>query len=145
MLSFLAVFREGAETAVFYLGMASSITLENLLLGLGLGLALLVVAAVLMLVVGMKLPLRPFFQVAGLLVYYLGFKFLGTGIHALQVAGMLPTSPIPVLPPLPVIGFYPTWETALPQLALLAAALAAFLYLRAQERRAHTAAQTAGV
>jgi high-affinity iron transporter len=145
MLSFLAVFREGAETAVFYLGMASSITLEDLLLGLGLGVALLGVAAVLMLLVGMKLPLRPFFQVAGLLVYYLGFKFLGTGIHALQVAGMLPTSPIPALPALPVIGFYPTWETALPQLALLVTALGAFLYLRAQERRAHMAAQTAGV
>ncbi|MCL4294851.1 MAG: FTR1 family protein [Anaerolineae bacterium] len=145
MLSFLAVFREGAETAVFYLGMASSITLENLLLGLGLGVALLGVAAVLMLLVGMKLPLRPFFQVAGLLVYYLGFKFLGTGIHALQVAGILPTSPIPALPPLPLIGFYPTWETTLPQLALLATALVAFLYLRAQERRAQIAAQTAAV
>lgn len=145
MLSFLAVFREGAETAVFYLGMASSITLEDLLLGLGLGVALLVVAAILMLFVGMKLPLRPFFQVAGLLVYYLGFKFLGTGIHALQVADMLPTSPIPALPPLPVIGFYPTWETTLPQLALLAAALGAFLYLRALERRAQVAAQTATV
>lgn len=145
MLSFLAVFREGAETAVFYLGMASSITLENLLLGLGLGIVLLVVAAILMLLVGMKLPLRPFFQVAGLLVYYLGFKFLGTGIHALQVADMLPTSPIPVLPPLPLIGFYPTWETTVPQLALLAAALGALLYLRAQERRAQVAAQTAAV
>lgn len=145
MLSFLAVFREGAETAVFYLGMASSITLEDLLLGLGLGMAVLGVAAILMLFVGMKLPLRPFFQVAGLLVYYLGFKFLGTGIHALQVAGILPTSPIPALPPLPVIGFYPTWETTLPQLALLAAALGAYLYLRAQERRAQVAAQTAAV
>jgi high-affinity iron transporter len=145
VLSFLAVFREGAETAVFYLGMASSIALEDLLLGLGLGVALLVVAAVLMLLVGIKLPLRPFFQMAGLLVYYLGFKFLGTGIHALQVAGMLPTSPIPTLSPLPLIGFYPTWETALPQFALLAAALGAFLYLRIQERRALMAAQTAGV
>lgn len=145
MLSFLAVFREGAETAVFYLGMVSSITLEALLLGLGLGVALLVVAAILMLLIGMKLPLRPFFQVAGLLVYYLGFKFLGTGLHALQVVGMLPTSPIPALPPLPVIGFYPTWETTLPQLALLAMALGAFLYLRAQERRAQVAAQTATV
>jgi high-affinity iron transporter len=144
-LSFLAVFREGAETAVFYLGMASSITLQDLLLGFGLGVAVLIVVAILMLFVGMKLPLRPFFQVAGLLVYYLGFKFLGTGIHALQVADMLPTSPIPGLPPLPVLGFYPTWETTLPQLALLAAALVAYLYLRAQERRAQVGAQTAAV
>ncbi|MBI1881620.1 MAG: FTR1 family iron permease, partial [Chloroflexi bacterium] len=141
LLSFMAVFREGAETAVFYLGMASSITLEDLLLGLGAGVTLLVVAAILMLLVGLKLPLRPFFQVAGLLVYYLGFKFLGMGIHALQVAGVLPASPIPFLPAVPFIGFYPTWETTIPQLLLLAVALGAFLYLRIQDRRAQLAAQ----
>ncbi|HEX5689619.1 MAG TPA: hypothetical protein VFX76_06445, partial [Roseiflexaceae bacterium] len=82
-----------------------------------------------------KLPLRPFFRIAGLLVYYLGFKFVGTGIHALQVAGIVPTSPIEGLPAVPFLGFYPTWRTALAQLALLLGALAAFLYLRARDRR----------
>ena len=135
LLSFLAVFREGAETVVFYLGMAPSIRLADLLLGLGIGVALLIVAAVLMLVIGVKLPLRPFFRIAGLLVYYLGFKFVGTGIHALQVAGLLPTSPIDGLPAVPFLGFYPTWQTALVQFALLLGALVAFLYLRARDRR----------
>jgi high-affinity iron transporter len=142
LLAFMAVFREGAETAVFYLGMAPSISLEDLLLGLGVGVALLVVAAVLMLLVGMKLPLRPFFQIAGLLVYYLGFKFLGTGIHALQVAGVLPSSPVSFLPAVPMLGFYPTWETMIPQILLLAAGLGAFLYLRLLDRRAQIATQT---
>jgi high-affinity iron transporter len=135
LLSFLAVFREGAETVVFYLGMAPSIALADLMLGLGIGVAVLIVAAVLMLVVGVKLPLRPFFRIAGLLVYYLGFKFVGTGIHALQVAGLLPTSPIEGVPAVPFLGFYPTWQTALAQFALLLGALAAFLYLRARDRR----------
>jgi high-affinity iron transporter len=142
LLSFLAVFREGAETVVFYLGMAPSIALPDLLLGLGIGVAALIVAAVLMLVVGVKLPLRPFFRIAGLLVYYLGFKFVGTGIHALQVADLLPASPITALPAVPFLGFYPTWETALPQLALLLGALAAFLYLRARDRRAALSSAT---
>ncbi len=139
LLAFLAVFREGAETAVFYLGMAPSIAMRDMLLGIGIGAAVLVVLAVLMLVVGVKLPLRPFFRIAGLLVYYLGFKFVGTGIHALQVAGAIPASPIGdgsgnAL--LEFFGIYLTWQTLLPQLALLAGALAAFLYLRAQDRRA---------
>ena len=82
LLAFLAVFREGAETAVFYLGMAPAIELRDLVLGIAGGALVLIVAAVLMLVVGVKLPLRPFFRVAGLLVYYLGFKFVGTGLHA---------------------------------------------------------------
>jgi high-affinity iron transporter len=139
LLAFLAVFREGAETAVFYLGMAPSISMRDLLLGFGAGAAVLAVLAVLMLVVGVKLPLRPFFRVAGLLVYYLGFKFVGTGLHALQVADVLPTSPIgsgDSNAVLEFFGIYLTWQTLLPQLLLLAAALAVFFYLRAQERRA---------
>lgn len=137
LLAFLAVFREGAETAVFYLGMAASISLENLLLGFGLGLAVLAVVAVLMLVVGLRLPLRPFFQIAGLMVYYLGFKFLGSGIHALQVSGLFSSTSIPGLPAVPFLGFYPTWETAGLQALLLLAAVAVFLYLRWQEQQAH--------
>ncbi|HEX9373092.1 MAG TPA: FTR1 family protein [Roseiflexaceae bacterium] len=139
LLAFLAVFREGAETTIFYLGMAPSIELRDLLLGFGLGVAVLVVAAVLMLVVGVRLPLRPFFRVAGLLVYYLGFKFVGTGLHALQVAGVIPATPIAGLAPNPLFeffGIYPIWQTLLPQLALLLGALAAWLFLRAQDRRA---------
>jgi high-affinity iron transporter len=91
---------------------------------------------VLILVVGVKLPLRPFFRIAGLLVYYLGFKFVGTGVHALQVAGAAPASPIGWLPQLPLLGIYPTWETLLPQLALLLGALGAWLYLRARDHQA---------
>jgi high-affinity iron transporter len=138
LLAFLAVFREGAETAVFYLGMAPSIALGDLALGFGLGALVLIVVAVLMLVVGVRLPLRPFFRVAGLLVYYLGFKFVGSGLHALQVAGVLPTTPIPGLSSNPVFeffGIYPTWQIMLPQLLLLLAALGAWLYLRGQEQR----------
>jgi high-affinity iron transporter len=138
LLAFLAVFREGAETAVFYLGMAPAIALRDLLLGMGLGGVMLVIAAVLMLVVGVKLPLRLFFRVAGLLVYYLGFKFVGTGLHALQVAGALPNTPIPGLEPHPFFeffGVYPTWQTLLPQLVLLLGALAAWLHLRTQEQK----------
>ena len=142
LLAFLAVFREGAETTVFYLGMAPSIALRDLLLGLAIGIAALVVAAALMLVAGVKLPLRPFFRVAGVLVYYLGFKFVGAGIHSLQVAGLAPATLIPGLPAIPFLGFYPIWETVLPQLVLLLGALAAFMYLRARDRRAGAANAT---
>ncbi|MEZ4657491.1 MAG: FTR1 family protein [Caldilineaceae bacterium] len=134
-LAFLAVFREGAETTIFYLGMAPSIAFNELILGLGIGSAILIVAAFLMLVVGVRLPLRLFFRVAGLLVYYLGFKFVGAGIHSLQVAGILPTSPVAFLREIPLIGIYPTWETMLPQLLLLLIAVAVYFYLRSLDQR----------
>ena len=136
LLSFLAVFREGAETTVFYLGMASSIAVKDLALGLGMGTAVLVVLAWLMLKAGLKIPMRPFFWVASLLVYYLGFKFVGTGIHALQVGGVLPASPVAFLRAIPFIGLYPTWEVVAPQVLLLLVGLGVVFYVRAQDRRA---------
>ncbi len=137
-LAFLAVFREGAETTILYLGMTSSITVSDLALGLGSGTAILLVVAVLMLKVGLRLPIRPFFQVAGLLVYYLGFKFVGSGIHALQVSGVLPASPVAFLRAIPVIGLYPTWEVVMPQLLLLLLAVTVVVYLRLQDRQSVT-------
>jgi high-affinity iron transporter len=138
LLAFLAVFREGAETAVFYLGMAPVIPARDLFLGIALGVVTLVIAAVLMLMVGVRLPLRLFFRVAGLLVYYLGFKFVGTALHALQVGGAVPTTPILGLEPSPILeffGIYLTWQTLLPQLVLLLGAIAVWLYLRAKDSK----------
>jgi high-affinity iron transporter len=121
LLAFLAVFREGAETALFYLGMASNISSSDLLIGLGLGFVTLAALGVLMVVIGVRIPMRPFFTVASLLVFYLCFKFVGMGVHALQVAGVIPSGSAAYLPSLDAIGLYPTWPTTIAQLLLLGA------------------------
>jgi len=135
LISFLAVFREGAETALFYLGIAPSIALNDLVFGLVLGTAGLVAIGVLMLVFGLRIPIRPFFLVTSLLIYYLAFKFVGTGIHALQVAGVAPATSRDYLPDLGLFGVFPTWETTIVQAALLAAALAFVVVERARAAR----------
>jgi high-affinity iron transporter len=122
-LAFLAVFREGAETTLFYIGIAPSLATSDLLLGIGLALAILAVAGGLIFVIGVRLPLRPCFLIASGLIFYLGFKFIGTGIHALQAAQVLPTHPAGYLPDVPALGVYPTWETLVPQVILLVVAL----------------------
>ncbi|HQY92146.1 FTR1 family protein [Caldilinea sp.] len=135
LLAMMAVFREGAETAIFYLGIAPAIALQDLLLGIGVGVALLALVAWLILKAGVKLPLRLFFQIAGALVFYLGFKFVGTGIHALQVAGVAPATPIPWLPAIPLLGIFPTWESFLPQLLLLVVGASFYLYTYLRQRQ----------
>jgi len=127
-LSFVAVLREGTETVLFYVGMAASIGLRDLLLGLGLGVAVLVLMAVLMLTLGMKVPIRPFFRLSSLLVFYLAFKFIGNGVHALQLAGALPATVVPYLPKIDFLSVYPNWESTLPQLLLLALAAGVALW-----------------
>lgn len=123
LLSFLSVFREGAETTLFYIGIMQSISMSDLLVGLVIATAALTLIGVLILRFGVRLPLRPFFLVASLLVFYLGFKFVGTGIHALQVAGTLPANIASFLPSIEFIGVFPTWETTIPQIILIAIAV----------------------
>src|SRR5207247_827354 len=112
-----------AETVLFYVGIAPSISLGDLALGLGVGAAGLALIGVLMLVFGVRVPIRPFFLGTSVLIYYLAFKFVGTGLHALQVAGLLSATPRPFLPGNEVIGLFPTVETTVVQAALLAFAL----------------------
>ncbi len=128
LLAFLAIFREGTETAILYLGIAPSIALSDLLIGLGIGAGLLGIMAVFILVIGVKLPMRPFFLTASVLVFYIGFKFIGTGIHSLQVAQVLPSHSESWLPSVDFFGIYPTWETTAAQIGLLVFAIALFVF-----------------
>ncbi|WP_017814144.1 FTR1 family iron permease [Paenibacillus shenyangensis] len=118
-VSGLAILREGAETAIFYIGMAPAIELSQLLLGIGLALVILIIVAVLIIRFSVKLPVRPFFLTATVLIYYLVFRFLGESIHSLQVAGQFPAHNASGLPSAGWIGMYPTWETFIPQMIVL--------------------------
>jgi high-affinity iron transporter len=115
----LAVLREGAETTIFYVGMASSITTSQLLIGIGAALAVLIIVGYAIIALSARLPIAVFFRVATLLIYYLVFRFLGESIHSLQVAGRLPAHVENGLPAVSWLGLFPTWETALPQLLVL--------------------------
>lgn len=118
-LSFLAVLREGTETILFIIGMVNQISFQNLIFGILIGFAILGVMAYLMLVIGLRMPIRPFFLVSSLIIFYLCFKFTGLGIHSLQLGGILPSTTSQQLPSINWIGFFPSWQSAIPQIALL--------------------------
>lgn len=118
-ISFLSIFREGAETIIFYTGMAPSISLEKLLTGIGIAVLILVFFAFFFIRFSTKIPIGPFFKVATVLIYALAFKILGVSLHALQLTDVISTNLIKNFPVIDLIGFFPTWETFLPQLLLL--------------------------
>ena len=134
LLSFLAVFREGTETVLFFIGMASSIKLTSLLLGIAIGLAILAVLSYLILKVGLKIPMRPFFLVSSILMFYLCFKFAGMGIHGLQLAGLLPATQAPI-PTIDFFALYSTWESFIPQLLLLIIAVIAAIINKRKDNK----------
>ncbi|MED4202439.1 FTR1 family protein [Neobacillus mesonae] len=119
LISFLSVFREGAETIIFYTGITPYISLQQLIIGVVLAIAILGVVGFLIIHYSVKIPIRLFFKVATLLIYLLAFKILGVSIHALQISNVLSMSTVQNLPYIDWIGMYPTWETFLTQLLLV--------------------------
>ena len=120
IVAFLAVYREGAETALFYQAMMNegANVMTPLLLGIVVGFAALAVIFTLFYRFGVRIPLRPFFAVTSVLLYYMAFVFMGKGIRELQEGNALPATFIP-FPTVDWLGLYPTWKTLLAQLALL--------------------------
>lgn len=120
LLSFLAVFREGAETLLFYAGMLPRMTLGDFFAGIALALILLAIIAIAIHVGGKRLPMHRLFRVMTWLIYALGFKILGVSIHALQLTKILPIHLVDGLPAVPALGFYATWEGIAAQALYLA-------------------------
>jgi high-affinity iron transporter len=120
VVAFLAVYREGAETALFYQALANEGTniLLPLLLGILAGFAALAVIFTLFYRFGVKIPLRPFFGVTSVLLYFMAFVFMGKGIQELQEGNAISATFIH-FPTVDWLGLYPTWESLMGQLVLL--------------------------
>ncbi len=120
-VAFLAVYREGAETALFYQALFNEgpQVVLPISLGIAAGAAALAVIFTLFYRFGMRIPLRPFFSVTSVLLYYMAFVFMGKGIRELQEGDIIPLSAIRGFPHVEALGLYPSWQGVLSQFALL--------------------------
>ncbi|MDI6578295.1 iron transporter, partial [Bacillus subtilis] len=71
------------------------------------GLIVLVIVGVLMINLGMRIPLKPFFLLSMAVGLYMCVKFIGTGVNRLQLAGIRPSDAEIWLPSVSVLGIYP--------------------------------------
>ncbi len=119
--AFLAVYREGAETVLFYHALLADARGTEGAAVLGFLAATAVLAALFMAVrtLGLRLPLKPFFTVTASLLLALAFIFVGKGVVELQVIRWLPTTAVGGLPQLPWIGVFPTVEGLAAQAAFV--------------------------
>jgi high-affinity iron transporter len=119
-LSFLAVYREAAETILFTQALLMESAGHHAQVWTGAVLGLLAVAAI-GLAMGrsvMKLPLGPFFAVSGTLLCLLAVSFAGSGLHELVTGGYLAPRPVR-FPTVPWLGVYPDRLGLLVQLAIV--------------------------
>ncbi len=122
LVAFLAVYREGAETALFYQALFNEGPNVMLPLALGIvaGFAVLAVIFTLFYRYGVRIPMRPFFTVTSILLYYMAFVFMGKGIRELQEGNILRITVIPGGPHVDAMGIYPSVETLTAQAILIA-------------------------
>lgn len=130
LLAFVVVYREVFETILFFAALWSRETAGAVLAGAGTAVVALVAIAWAMLRYSTRLPISKFFAASAALVAVLAFVLAGKGLAALQEAGIVPVTPLAGWPKLDLLGFYPTWQTILVQLAVIAILVAGYFYNR---------------
>ena len=142
MLSFLAVFREGAETVIFYESIYSmSQDAHGMWVG---GLAAAAVLTVIFLILrftSVKIPIGPFFLVTSIVMAALVVIFAGGGIHALIEGDLIEGTYLSSVPTNDWIGLYPYVETITAQVIAAIAVVVLFVVGFIKKHRMKLAAQ----
>jgi high-affinity iron transporter len=136
--AFLAVFREGAETILFYQAMLADVDeyVNMIWLGIAVGAVALTVIFMVVRYGSLRLPIRPFFIGTSILMYLMAIAFAGGGIKELQEADLVGVTPLAWMGTIDILGIYPTWETLSPQLILLLLVACSIFYYRVKNRHA---------
>ncbi|MCU9997668.1 FTR1 family iron permease [[Pasteurella] aerogenes] len=139
LTSFLAVYREGAETVLFYYALVgdatSAVSYFYLLAGLAVGVILLTICYFIMRYSIVKLPLKPFFMFTGSFMYLMAFVFAGKSVLELIEGKLFQPTLLANIPEISWLGIYPYLETLVPQVILVVAAIFALIYMKYQNRQ----------
>ena len=113
LLSFLAVFREGAETVMFYQAIFAMAPggRREIWTGFAAAAVVLVIVFVLIRFTSVKIPIRPFFIITSLLMAVMVVIFAGGGVHALIEGDLVSATYLPGVPTSDWIGLYPYTQT----------------------------------
>ena len=142
MLSFLAVFREGAETVIFYESIYSmSQDAHGMWVGGLAAAAVLIVIFLILRFTSVKIPIGPFFLVTSILMAALVVIFAGGGIHALIEGDLIEGTYLSTVPTNDWIGLYPYVETITAQVIAAIAVVVLFVVGSIKKHRMKLAAQ----
>ena len=140
LTSFLAVYREGAETVLFYYALVgdakSSVSLFYLFAGFITGAVLLAICYFIMRYSVVKLPLKPFFMFTGSFMYLMAFVFAGKSVLELIEGKLFEPTLVNGVPEISWLGIYPYVETLVPQVILIIAAIFALFVMKYQSKKA---------
>jgi high-affinity iron transporter len=142
--AFLAVFREGAETILFYQAILNEAGPERGMVWIGFAVGCVGLAIIFIVIRhgATRLPLKPFFIGTSVLMFIMSIAFAGGGIKEFQEGDAIGVTEWSFMPTIDVLGVYPTMETTIPQLILLVLTIGSIVYIK-KKNQPKAAAATA--
>lgn len=123
VFAFMVVFREAFESVLFLKAISLETADEHhLSIGLGVLVSFAIIATMVVLFIkySAKLPLRQLFLYSSIMISVLAVILMGKGIHAIQETGIISAHAFPIPLRIEWLGIYPTTESILSQMAVIA-------------------------
>jgi high-affinity iron transporter len=144
--AFLAVYREGFETVLFYQALYASAAGQSATVTAGFLAGTVALAGVYLAFrrLHVRIPIQQFFFVTGLLLYVMAAVFAGQGVNELQHAGVIGVTPVSGVPAISFLGIFPSLESLGTQAVFVALLLYATTVTLRRRRRASANASESG-
>ena len=135
---FLAVYREGAETVLFYLALLfdakSPAATSMVAAGFVAGLAALIIVYIVIKEFSLKIAIKPFFIATSVIIFYMSVVFVGKGVMELVEGKVFVPTVIDGLPTITWIGFYPYVQSLVPQAVMIVLLIVGILILKNKQK-----------
>ena len=135
---FLAVYREGAETVLFYLALLfdakTPAATSMVAAGFVAGLVALIVVYVIIKEFSLKIAIKPFFIATSVIIFYMSVVFVGKGVMELVEGKVFVPTVIDGLPTITWIGFYPYVQSLVPQAVMIVLLIVGILILKNKQK-----------
>ncbi|WP_298026411.1 FTR1 family protein [uncultured Campylobacter sp.] len=135
---FLAVYREGAETVLFYLALLfdakSPAATSMVAAGFVAGLVALIIVYIVIKKFSLKIAIKPFFIATSVIIFYMSVVFVGKGVMELVEGKVFVPTVIDGLPTITWIGFYPYVQSLVPQAVMIVLLIAGILILKNKQK-----------
>ena len=140
---FLAVFREGAETVLFYqaliFGAKDSAGYSMIAAGFVIGLVVLLIVYFLFKIFAVKIPIKPFFIFTSAIIFYMSIVFVGKGVGELvEGKNFIPT----IINGLSFpdwmrdwLGLQPYYESLVPQIIMVLALVIGIVIMKSKQNK----------
>ena len=136
---FLAVFREGAETVLFYQALIfdakDSAGYSMIALGFVVGLVVLLVTYYVFKIFAIKIPIKPFFLVTSAIIFYMSIVFVGKGLMEFVEGKIFVPTKIEGFPTIEWLGIYPYYESWVPQAIMIAALIIGVIIMKNKQAK----------